>query len=70
MKYTYLDINNKLSYDEYLQLNQHVDKIENQTIYYINKIEEVLSNIDDFQKTTINSKQMLNDILIRQDINK
>ena len=45
---SYLDIKTKLSYDKYLELDQRVDEIEKNTIYYIDKIEEVLNNLDAF----------------------
>ena len=55
----------KLSYDEYLILNQYVDQIESQIADYINKINDVLSGLDDLHETTSNRKEMLNKILAK-----
>ncbi|UJR37361.1 hypothetical protein I4U23_030069 [Adineta vaga] len=56
------DINTKLSYDEYLILNQYVDQIENQITDYIHKIQEILNNLDDLHKTTADQNKILSNI--------
>jgi hypothetical protein len=64
--YGCLDIDRKLPYKEYLELNERVNEIENEIVAYIDKIEEILGNLDALHTATIDRQQILVNIPIKR----